>query len=303
MSYFAILALLPLAFGALTPGTTYTISPSSHPDYCLAPASNTEGADLVLKKCDTSSDIVFTLDGDNLKNTETNMCVDIRHGENQSGTLAQMWNCFDANENQQFDIVGDEMKWIGRDKCLDLKDGEGVDGQGVQIWACYSHNTNQKWTFVEAEEVEGDDCETGTSRHCSSRQDHTDLISGSSTSPSTPAPSATTPAQDCEETDEEYEVEIPEGTTDDSDAPYCDEIEQDESSSDDNSSDDSADAADNSYTRRGRGQLWQRSLDEEFAQLDRRYIPKAPAGIPRTQRRSRRHTTVSAPASVTATGL
>jgi endoglucanase len=161
MSFIAILALLPLAFGALTPGVTYTISPSSHPDYCLGPASATEGADLVLKKCDGNSDIVFTLDGDNLKNTETNMCIDIRAGENQSGTLAQMWSCYDG-PNQLFDVVGDEMKWIGRDKCLDLKDGEGMDGAGVQIWACYSHNTNQKWTFTEAEEVDGDACETGT---------------------------------------------------------------------------------------------------------------------------------------------
>ena len=161
MSFIAILALLPLAFGALTPGVTYTISPSSHPDYCLGPASATQGADLVLKKCDGNSDIVFTLDGDNLKNTETNMCIDIRAGENQSGTLAQMWSCYDG-PNQLFDVVGDEMKWIGRDKCLDLKDGEGIDGNGVQIWACYSHNTNQKWTFTEAEEVDGDACETGT---------------------------------------------------------------------------------------------------------------------------------------------
>jgi len=162
MSFFAILALLPLALGALTPGVTYTISPSSHPDYCLAPASSQEGSDLVLKKCDTSSDIVFTLDGDNLKNTETNMCVDIRHGDNKSGTLAQMWGCYSDNPNQRFDVVGDEMKWIGRDKCLDLKDGDGIDGNGIQIWACYSHNTNQKWTFTEAEEVDGDACETGT---------------------------------------------------------------------------------------------------------------------------------------------
>jgi endoglucanase len=162
MSFIAILALLPLALGGLTAGTTYTISPSSHTDYCLAPASATEGADLVLKKCDASSDIVFTLDGDQLKNTETNMCIDIRHGDNESGTLAQMWGCYSNNPNQQFDVVGDEMKWIGRDKCLDLKDGEGSEGNGVQIWSCYSHNTNQKWTFTEAEEVDGDDCETGT---------------------------------------------------------------------------------------------------------------------------------------------
>jgi len=74
--------------------------------------------------------------------------------------LAQMWSCYDG-PNQLFDVVGDEMKWIGRDKCLDLKDGEGIDGNGVQIWACYSHNTNQKWTFTEAEEVDGDACETG----------------------------------------------------------------------------------------------------------------------------------------------
>jgi endoglucanase len=162
MSFFAALVLLPLALGGLTAGTTYTISPSSHPDYCLAPASATEGAELVLKKCDSSSDIVFTLDGDNLKNTETNMCVDIRDGDNQSGTLAQLWSCYDSNPNQHFDVLGDEVKWVGRDKCLDLKDGLGAEGTEVQIWSCYGHNDNQRWTFTEAEEVDGEDCETGT---------------------------------------------------------------------------------------------------------------------------------------------
>jgi hypothetical protein len=164
MSFFAVLALLPLALGGLTAGSTYTISPSSHPDYCLGPSSATEGAELVLKKCDSASDIVFTLDGDNLKNTETNMCVDIRDGSNESGTLAQLWNCYESNPNQNFDVVGDEVKWIGKDKCLDLKDGLGAEGTEVQIWSCYGHNTNQRWTFTEAEEVDGDDdCETGTS--------------------------------------------------------------------------------------------------------------------------------------------
>jgi hypothetical protein len=118
--------------------------------------------------------------------------------------------------------------------------------------------------------------------------------SGSSTSPSTTSPSTPAPSTtaDCEETTEEYEVAIPgsDDNDDEAEAPYCDEVE-------------SADS--NSLSRRGRGQHWQRSLDQEFAVLDKRYIPKAPAGVPGAQRRSRRHTAPAkeARAQVTATGL
>lgn len=159
MSLFAalsLLPLLPLALGGLVSGTTYTISPSSHPDYCLAPSSDAEGSDLVLKPCDSSSDIVFTLDGDELRNTETNMCIDVRDGSDKSGTLLQMWSCYGYNTNQRFDVNGQQVKWVGHDSCLDLKDGLGVDGNQVQLWSCYGHNTNQRWTFTEAEEYEGD---------------------------------------------------------------------------------------------------------------------------------------------------
>jgi len=124
-------------------------------------------------------------------------------------------------------------------------------------------------------------------------------LTGSSTSPSTTSPSTAAPSStsDCEETTEEYEVEIPGDDSDDdeAEAPYCDEIE----GSDDASSDS------NSMTRRGRGQHWQRSLDVEFAELDKRYIPKAPAGVPGAQRRSERHTVreLRARAAATSTGL
>lgn len=153
----SLLPLLPLALSGVYAGTTYTISPSSHPDYCLAPASATEGSDLVLKLCDSSSDIVFELDGDELRNTETNMCVDVRDGDEQSGTLLQMWSCYGHNSNQRFDVNGQVAKWVGHDSCFDLKDGLGEAGNQIQIWSCYGHNTNQRWTFTEAEEYDGTD--------------------------------------------------------------------------------------------------------------------------------------------------
>lgn len=162
MSFLAVITLLPLV---LAGATTYTISPSSHPDYCIAPASSDEGADLVLKPCDTASDIVFTFDGDELRNTETNMCIDVRDGSDQSGTSLQMWSCYGYNTNQRFDVNGQEVKWVGHDRCMDLTDGLGQEGTHTQIWSCYGHNDNQRWTLTEVEEVDGDDsdddCETG----------------------------------------------------------------------------------------------------------------------------------------------
>lgn len=123
------------------------------------------------------------------------------------------------------------------------------------------------------------------------------LTSPGSTSPSTTSPSAATPSStsNCEETTEEYEVEIPGDDSDDeAEAPYCDEVESEA---------DEVSADSNPLSRRGRGQHWQRSLDVEFAGLDKRYIPKAPAGVPGAQRRSRRHTAQEPRAFATSTGL
>lgn len=161
MSLFALLALFPLAaLASGSSGRTYTISPSHHPHLCLAPAGTSEGADLVLKSCESASDIVFEVVGDELRNTETNMCVDVRDGHDSHGTLLQMWPCYGHNTNQRFDINDDEIRWVGYDRCMDLKDGVGAAGTGTQIWTCYSYNDNQRWLLTDAEEVD-DDSDSG----------------------------------------------------------------------------------------------------------------------------------------------
>lgn len=291
MSLLAVLSLLPfapLAFAGLSAGTTYTISPSSHPDYCLAPSSATEGAELVLKPCDTASDIVFTLDGDELRNTETNMCIDVRDGNDRSGTLLQMWSCYGYNTNQRFDVNGEEVKWVGRDRCLDLKDGLGQEGNEVQIWSCYGHNTNQRWTFTEAEEIDGDadDCDDSESPSLFWIIVRLTDSAGTPTAPSTPAPAPSDNAEDCDEYGNPLPSDDDDDDEDEEDLPECDEASEGQ-----------AQEQTHSYVRRGRGQHWQRELDSQLEKLDRSYIPHAPV----VERRSRRRNVTQV--SPTSTGL
>lgn len=90
------LALLALAAPSLaaTPaaGKTYTISPKSHPTLCVAPEYGHEGSLLVLKQCDTNSDIVWTWqNGNQWQNTATKMVFDVKDGGAWNGNKIQVW--------------------------------------------------------------------------------------------------------------------------------------------------------------------------------------------------------------------
>jgi endoglucanase len=153
---FSILALPTYA----TNYSTYTISPASYPNLCIAPSGSSDGSSLIITSCDTSSDIVWTMKGDQLQNTATNLCADVTGGGEWSGNTMQVWECFDDNQHQSFSSsTGNSglIKWSGKKMCLDLTDGLGVDGNKVQIWSCGNSNVNQQWIFTEAEEVD-DDC-------------------------------------------------------------------------------------------------------------------------------------------------
>jgi hypothetical protein len=161
------IAALTLVFSLLTfstsyaaNATTYTISPASYPDLCIAPSESSEGSKLIVTSCDTSSDIVWTMNGASLQNTATDMCADVTDGGAWSGNVMQVWGCFSNNHHQMFtSSTGNQgaVKWSGQNLCFDLTDGKGVDGTHVQIWECAGANPNQQWIFTEAEEVD-DDC-------------------------------------------------------------------------------------------------------------------------------------------------
>lgn len=233
MALLFALSLLPsLALAGPVAGKTYTISPASYTDLCLAPSTTDEGTGLVVKTCDTSSDIVFTLDGQSIKNTATSMCVDIRDGGVWSGNLAQFWQCYSWNGNQMFDYSGNTIVWSGTELCLDLKDGLGQDGNPVQIWQCYEGNLNQQWVFQEAQEVD-DDCDgecNGSRIHpfCLTRYLWIDTTTSA-------ASVATTTAVSASATDAASTASASATSSSTDDVPYCDD-DDDEDADDSTSS-------------------------------------------------------------------
>nr|ODN96131.1 hypothetical protein L204_03822 [Cryptococcus depauperatus CBS 7855] len=156
-----LFSLLPLVLAAPVSGTTYAISPAQHTSMCIAPASNQEGADLVIKDCD-ETDTTWLWNGSAFQNTVTNMCIDMRDGGEWSGNKAQVWGCYSWNPSQQYSIEGSMIHW--KDFCLDLTYGLSAEGTAVQIWSCSGDNHNQQWSFVEVEEVDEceDECATAT---------------------------------------------------------------------------------------------------------------------------------------------
>ena len=142
----SVLSVLTASLAAPTSGTSYTISPSSYPELCLAPEVNGNGASLIVTSCG-DSDVEWVWNGDSLQNTANNVCADITDGADYSGNHVQVWGCYPGNTNQKYSIDGENIKWSGKHKCLDLTDGAGVSGTRIQIWSCYSENDNQKWVF------------------------------------------------------------------------------------------------------------------------------------------------------------
>lgn len=156
-----IFTVVAPALSAPQSGTSYSISPKSFPNLCIAPSAAAEGSGLIVTSCDgASNDIAWVYDNVALKNSGTDRCADITDGGNWSGNLAQVWGCYSSNGNQMFTISGDMIKWNGNNKCLDLTNGVGQEGTKIQIWSCGSSNPNQQWVFNEVEEVDG--CDTGS---------------------------------------------------------------------------------------------------------------------------------------------
>lgn len=157
-SYFlSLVALAAYVSAAPQAGQTYTISPAAHPELCVVPSGDWNGARLIITDCDNSDEIAWSFDGQSLKNSATNRCVDVLDGGHWNGNGLQAWDCFEHNTNQRFGTSGGSIQWQDTGMCLDLTDGQSTDGTTLQLWQCFDGNTNQQWTFDEVEEV--DDCD------------------------------------------------------------------------------------------------------------------------------------------------
>lgn len=161
LSLLALTSLVSAATNSPTSGVTYTISPASHPDLCVVPAGDYDGARLTLADCDDSDQIAWTFNGQSLTNTAVDRCVDVMDGGHWNGNGLQAWECFDHNTNQRFSPSSGTIKWTGTGMCLDLTDGNAHAGTMLQLWQCFDGNTNQQWSFEQVQEVE--DCDTTTS--------------------------------------------------------------------------------------------------------------------------------------------
>ncbi|EJT51230.1 hypothetical protein A1Q2_01074 [Trichosporon asahii var. asahii CBS 8904] len=171
---FALIAALAVAAVpafAAEEKATFTISPISAPELCLAVNNATNGSGLKLSKCTNGAGTAYTYSTktahltafteEDLKGEEQDdahhHCIDVTDGKAHNGNLLQHWICAIPSDNQVFDfdpVEGKEdkniytIKWSQNDYCFDVKDGNFTEGADVQIWRCVPSNTNQQWTVA-----------------------------------------------------------------------------------------------------------------------------------------------------------
>jgi hypothetical protein len=74
---------------------------------CLAPAGKQNGATVKVYTCNTGDDKqAWRVSGDQLINTSTNKCLDVRDGNSANGARLQLWECDSNNRNQRFKMAG-----------------------------------------------------------------------------------------------------------------------------------------------------------------------------------------------------
>ncbi|KAJ7703936.1 ricin B lectin domain-containing protein [Mycena rosella] len=126
--------------------------------YCIAAASDVDGAEVTLVGC-LNSDFHTTFPNGNITwllpvapltgslMTFNNKCLDVPNGSTANGVKLQIWTCAAGNTNQMFQNHNGQIEWSGMGKCLDLTDGESVNGNPIQLWDCAAPTTNpnQDW--------------------------------------------------------------------------------------------------------------------------------------------------------------
>ncbi|KAJ7123657.1 ricin B lectin domain-containing protein [Mycena epipterygia] len=132
--------------------------------YCLAAASDEDGAEVALVAC-LNSDFHTTFPNGNITWTvpvapligqistfSGTKCLDVPNGSRENGVKLQIWTCTDANTNQVWHNHGRQIEWSVLGKCIDLTDGNSTSGQPIQVWDCDTadSNPNQDWFLSSA---------------------------------------------------------------------------------------------------------------------------------------------------------
>ncbi|KAF7369719.1 hypothetical protein MVEN_00303400 [Mycena venus] len=130
--------------------------------WCIAAASDTDGAEVALVECLGDSDFHTIFPTGNITwsipflpiagqfRTFNNKCLDVPNGSTANGVKLQLWTCAAGNTNQLFQMQSEtsQIQWNGKGKCLDLTDGKSANGTPIQLWDCAvpaDSNPNQLW--------------------------------------------------------------------------------------------------------------------------------------------------------------
>ncbi|KAK7055577.1 ricin B lectin domain-containing protein [Favolaschia claudopus] len=128
--------------------------------YCIAAASDTNGAEVALVAC-LNTDFHTVFPNGNITwnapeepltgpiQTFANKCLDVPNGSTANGVKLQVWDCVPGNTNQLFKFHPgvSQIEWNGKGKCVDLTDGKSTSGNPLQLWDCVvpDNNRNQDW--------------------------------------------------------------------------------------------------------------------------------------------------------------
>jgi hypothetical protein len=150
--------------GAPNPGSAQTVpvAATGGGPYCIAAASDSDGAEVALVEC-INSDFhtiypngnitwtvpVFPLVGQ--IQTFSDKCLDVPNGSTTDGVKLQIWTCTPGDTNQLFQVQVNsglsQIEWNGMGKCIDLTGGSTTNENQIQLWDCVvpDDNPNQDW--------------------------------------------------------------------------------------------------------------------------------------------------------------
>ncbi|KAF7351338.1 hypothetical protein MSAN_01565300 [Mycena sanguinolenta] len=130
-------------FKADTSSLVEIVASDGSGEYCIASASDDDGAAVTLVDCDDytatypNGNIIIDVPAFSSSGPITGFGkrLDITNGVNADGTKLQLWSCVAGNTNQNFtSLPSGQIEWAGTGKCLDVTNGQFATGTPVRIF-------------------------------------------------------------------------------------------------------------------------------------------------------------------------
>ncbi|MFC7549552.1 RICIN domain-containing protein [Plantactinospora sp. GCM10030261] len=112
----------------------------------ISNSGTADGTKVQLWTCNGTGAQVWTVQGQVLRNPNSNKCLDISNAGTADGTKVQLWTCNGTVAQNWVAQADGTLRNPNSAKCLDIAGNNSADGTQAQIWTC-TGGANQRWTL------------------------------------------------------------------------------------------------------------------------------------------------------------